>query len=120
MIFFKRKNNVFFEKRSSKNNSKKTFRTRFLKRMIKIFQNMWQRIQTLIQKTNYDKKELDKCKSEEDYNKLHQQIIKKVASKSVWANTNEESQVIENKIKQDLPDVCKKCIQTEVNKAICL
>ena len=72
-------------------------------------------LQTLIQKTNFDKNELDKCKSEEDYNKLHQKIVKKVSSKSVWANTNEESQVIENKIKQDLPDVCKKCIQTEVN-----
>ena len=72
-------------------------------------------LQTLIQKTNFDKKELDKCKNEEDYNKLHQQIIKKVATKSVWANTNEESQIIENKIKQDLPEVCKKCIQTEVN-----
>ncbi len=72
-------------------------------------------LEKLVDKVQYSKKELEECKSEEDYNKLHQKIIRKVSSKSVWANSNEESQVIENKLKEDLPEVCKKCIQTEVN-----
>jgi hypothetical protein len=62
-----------------------------------------------------NKDEIEKCKSEQDYNRLHQKIIKSVSSKSVWANTNEESKVLESKINEDLPEVCKKCIQTEIN-----
>jgi hypothetical protein len=69
----------------------------------------------LISKFNYDSKELEQCKTDEEYNKLHQKVIRTVSRKSVWANTNEESKVLENKIKEDLPEVCKKCIQTEIN-----
>ena len=72
-------------------------------------------LEKLVDKVKYSKKELEECKNEEDYNKLHQKIIRKVSSKSVWVKSNEESKDIEDKIKQDLPEVCKKCIQTEVN-----
>ena len=45
-------------------------------------------LEKLVDKVQYSKKELEECKSEEDYNKLHQKIIRKVSSKSVWANSN--------------------------------
>lgn len=72
-------------------------------------------LKELVTKVNYNEEEFKNCKNDEDYNKLHQKIIKKVSSNSVWANTNEESKILENKLKTDLPEVCKKCIQTEVN-----
>ena len=72
-------------------------------------------LQKLVDNVQYNKKEFEMCKNKEDYNKLHQKIIKNVSCKSIWANSNEESKLIENKIKENLPDVCKKCIQSEIN-----
>jgi len=61
------------------------------------------------------KKELELCDNEKDYNLLHQNIIKNISRESVKAKDNKESKIIENKLVENIPDVCKKCIKTEIN-----
>lgn len=60
-------------------------------------------------------KELELCNNGEDLNLLHQNIIKDISRKSVQAKSNEESKVIENNLVENIPEVCKKCIKTEIN-----
>lgn len=59
--------------------------------------------------------ELERCENETDLNLLHQNIIKEISRESVKANTNTESQKIENKLIENIPEVSRKCIKTEIN-----
>ena len=61
------------------------------------------------------KTDLESCNNETDYNLLHQNIIKNISRESVKAKNNEESKIIENKLVKNIPDICKKCIKTEIN-----
>ena len=61
------------------------------------------------------KKELELCDNDTDYNLLHQHIIKDISRESVKAKNNNESKIIENKLTENIPEVCKKCIKTEIN-----
>lgn len=72
-------------------------------------------LELLVDKCNYNKTELVGCNSDEERNKLHQKIIREVSRKSVWANSNEQSKAIEERLKEELPEVCKKCMKTEIN-----
>ena len=69
-------------------------------------------IRTTIPHREYD---LNLCNNDEDYNILHQSIVKEVSRKSINATTNKDSEQLEKKLTENLPDVCKKCINTEIN-----
>ena len=59
--------------------------------------------------------ELEWCKDDTDLNLLHQRIIKEISRESVKASNNNQSKEIEKKIIENVPEVSKKCIKTEIN-----
>lgn len=73
-------------------------------------------LRLLIDKINpIRKNELDRCKDDKELNILHQNIIKEVSRDSIKATTNNESKKIQEKLIEELPEVCKNCITTEIN-----
>tara|TARA_Y100000114_G_C11715652_1_gene305807 strand:- start:124 stop:894 length:771 start_codon:yes stop_codon:yes gene_type:complete len=61
------------------------------------------------------KKDLNYCKDDKDLNILHQDVVRQITKESIKANSNLKSKEIETELINNLPDVCKKCIKTEIN-----
>jgi len=73
-------------------------------------------LRLLIHKTNPKRQvELEMCQDDKELNLLHQTVINEISRECVKADTNNESKEIENKLIEELPDVCKRCIKTEIN-----